>query len=53
MNLFLVQSEKTREINGITQTESKPIIKARYSPIDISYEAGTLSSWFVIETVCW
>lgn len=50
MNLFLVQSEKTREINGITQTESKPIIKAQYSRIDIFYEVGTLSS---IKTVCW
>lgn len=31
MNLFLVQSEKTQEINGITQTESNPAMKPQYS----------------------
>lgn len=53
MNLFLVQSAKTQEINGIRQTESNPIIKAQYSKIDILYEVGNLSSWSVIKTVCW
>lgn len=51
MNLFLVQSEKTQEINGMLQTGSRPVIKARYSSIDILYEAGTSSSWSVIGQV--
>lgn len=40
MNLFLVQSEKTQEINGITQTESNPIMKSQYSKSDILREDG-------------
>lgn len=31
MTLFLVQSEKNQEINGIIQTGSNPVIKAQHS----------------------
>lgn len=53
MNLFLVQSEKIQEINGMLQTGSNPVIKARHSCMDILYEAGTWSSWSVTRSVCW
>lgn len=51
MSLFLVRSEKTREINGIRETESNPIIKAHSSKIPSLYRVETLSSWSVIKPV--